>query len=72
MDFFKLVAPVYDTAMKITGHNKTLAELVEATGDALPLADNSFDHVTIADVLHHFNNIEKTFVEIKRVLKPGG
>ena len=142
MDFFKLVAPVYDTAMKITGHNKTLAELVEhidlqpgqrlldlgggtgqileelpgdkglkviiadpseamlskaqeritklengfrgkgeaglkaelveATGDALPFGDNSFDHVTIADVLHHFNNIEKTFVEIKRVLKPGG
>jgi len=142
MDFFKLVAPVYDTAMKITGHNKTLAELVEhinlqpgqrlldlgggtgqileelpgdkgleviiadpseamlsrardrlvkldndardssesgleaelveATGDALPLADNSFDHVTIADALHHFNNIEETFVEIKRVLKPGG
>ena len=142
MDFFKLVAPVYDTAMKITGHNKTLAELVEhidlqpgqrlldlgggtgqileelpgdkglkviiadpseamlskaqeritklengfrgkgeaglkaelveATGDALPFGDNSFDHVTIADALHHFNNIEETFLEIKQVLKPTG
>lgn len=142
MDFFKVVAPVYDTAMKITGHNKTLkelvehielesgqrlldlgggtgqlldelpwdkeleviivdpsqamlskarkrvvdlengagtgsnpglkADLVEATGDALPLEDNSIDHVTIADALHHFNNIEETFAEIRRVLKPGG
>ena len=142
MDFFKIVAPVYDTAMKITGHNKTLAELVEhmdlqvgeklldigggtgqileelprdigleviiadpseamlskasqrvadletgdgdgrelelqaylveATGDALPLDDNIFDHVTIADALHHFNDIESTFVEIRRVLKPRG
>lgn len=142
MDFFKVVAPVYDTAMKITGHNKTLAELVkqidfqsgerlldigggtgqiidelprdlgievmiadpseamlskakrrvadlaaranrgqelelqadlvEATGAELPLADNSFDHVTIADALHHFNDIEATFTEIRRVLKPGG
>jgi len=142
MDFFKVVAPVYDTAMKITGHNKTLKELVnhielgygeklldlgggtgqileeipadlnlevliadpsqamlskarkrvadldngsdtgskpglqvdlvEATGDALPLDDNSFDHVTIADALHHFNNIEETFAEIRRVLKSDG
>ena len=142
MDFFKVVAPVYDTAMKITGHNKTLkmlvehielqsgqrlldigggtgqileeipydkgiqvviadpsqamlskarkrvadldsdavkgnerqlqAELVEAFGNQLPLADRSFDHVTIADALHHFNNIEETFKEIRRVLKSGG
>ncbi|MFW6378207.1 MAG: class I SAM-dependent methyltransferase [Bacillota bacterium] len=142
MDFFKVVAPVYDTAMKISGHNKTLkelvdhielesgqrlldigggtgqileeipqdkgiqvviadpskamlskarkrvadldskalkggerqlqADLVKAFGNQLPLADKSFDHVTIADALHHFNNIEETFKEIRRVLKSDG
>lgn len=128
MSFFKWVAPVYDVAMKITGHPNTLKTLIEridpqpdeklldvgggtgqllelmpaevdvtlvdaspdmlakaekkkyhartkfiqARGDDMPLNDNTFDYVVIADALHHFTAIEETFTELNRVLKPEG
>lgn len=38
----------------------------------LPFPDNSFDIVFSRLAFHHFPEIEKPFLEMKRVLKPGG
>lgn len=38
----------------------------------LPYKDNSIDLITLFQVLHHIPDMNKAFVEINRVLKPGG
>lgn len=43
-----------------------------AVGEELPVSNNSFDIVYIANTIHHVTNRERLFGEIKRVLKPGG
>jgi len=54
------------------------AELHLARADRLPFADQSFDVVLAAQVLHEIalfgqpDDLEKTLSEIRRVLKPGG
>lgn len=40
--------------------------------ETLPFSDNEFDVVTMCCVLHHINEPEKFFSEVRRVLKPGG
>jgi SAM-dependent methyltransferase len=44
---------------------------VQASNEAMPFADNTFDYVVCGDTLHH-GCLEKTTQEIFRVLKPGG
>lgn len=39
---------------------------------ALPFADDSFDIVTIHQVLHYLDNVQTALVEAARVLRPGG
>ena len=46
--------------------------LVQADGTALPFPDASFDCVTIAYGIRNFEDIEKGYREMLRVLKPGG
>jgi len=41
-------------------------------GEHLGFADNSFDIVSIANSLHHCENVNAVLSEMKRVLKPGG
>jgi ubiquinone/menaquinone biosynthesis C-methylase UbiE len=41
-------------------------------GEKLPYNDNSFDFVFTHDVLEHVRSVEKTMLELRRVLKPGG
>lgn len=41
-------------------------------GRRLPLADASFDAVTLLDVLEHVENREALVAEVARVLRPGG
>ncbi len=128
MPLFRWLAPFYDPAMKLVGHEKTLQKIIEkmeltkkdklldlgggtgllleylpedleitlvdssdsmlnkaknkdrkqkvnyvqASGSSLPLENNHFEHVVIADALHHFEKIEETIREAKRVLKPTG
>jgi len=38
----------------------------------LPFEDNTFDAITVAFGIRNFENLEKGFAEILRVLKPGG
>jgi SAM-dependent methyltransferase len=52
-----------------------LSEEVSATradAETLPFADNSFDLVLGHAVLHHLPDLDRTFAEFHRVLRPGG
>ena len=41
-------------------------------GERLPFASNSFDFITILDVVEHIYDTEITFKELSRILKYGG
>ncbi len=47
------------------------ASFVEMNAEELDFEDNSFDLVFGNSIIHHLD-LEKSFTEIKRVLKPGG
>ncbi|MFM9975736.1 MAG: class I SAM-dependent methyltransferase [Beijerinckiaceae bacterium] len=60
--------PLWDEIKK---HQKV--ELIEGIkAEALPFADDSFDHVACISALLYFDHAEKALSEMKRVLKPGG
>jgi ubiquinone/menaquinone biosynthesis C-methylase UbiE len=46
--------------------------VVQASGDYIPLADDSVDHVYSFGVLHHIPNVEVVLDEIDRVLRSEG
>jgi SAM-dependent methyltransferase len=46
--------------------------VIDATGEALPFPDESFDLVYCANVLEHSENPERVVMESLRVLRPGG
>lgn len=45
---------------------------VDIINDTFPFEDNTFDTVTMLEVIEHLGNIEAPLAEIFRVLKPGG
>jgi demethylmenaquinone methyltransferase/2-methoxy-6-polyprenyl-1,4-benzoquinol methylase len=45
---------------------------VRATAEALPFADGRFDLLTMGYALRHVTDLETTFREFRRVLRPGG
>ena len=47
-------------------------EVFKANVKKLPFEDNTFDVVTAFETVYFWPNIEKSFGEVKRVLKPGG
>ncbi|UQN05810.1 class I SAM-dependent methyltransferase [Deinococcus sp. QL22] len=47
-------------------------EFVQASADALPFADATFDVVTARHMLYHVPNVAAVLTEFRRVLKPGG
>jgi demethylmenaquinone methyltransferase / 2-methoxy-6-polyprenyl-1,4-benzoquinol methylase len=46
--------------------------LVQARGENLPFADNSFDFISMGYALRHVEDLGVLFREFRRVLKPGG
>ena len=47
-------------------------EILDATGERLPLPDSSMDLAYARQVLHHCRDLRTVLLEIARVLKPGG
>ena len=47
-------------------------ELVEASADALPFEDASFDHLTFTYLLRYVDDPASTLAELARVVRPGG
>jgi demethylmenaquinone methyltransferase/2-methoxy-6-polyprenyl-1,4-benzoquinol methylase len=47
-------------------------ELVEASAENLPFADESFDHLTVTYLLRYVDDPAATLVELARVVRPGG
>lgn len=51
---------------------KGKVEVLEGNVMSLPFEDNTFDTVTAFETVYFWPDMEKSFGEIKRVLKPGG
>jgi demethylmenaquinone methyltransferase/2-methoxy-6-polyprenyl-1,4-benzoquinol methylase len=47
-------------------------ELVEASAEALPFPDNSFEHLTFTYLLRYVDDPGATLAELARVVRPGG
>lgn len=52
--------------------NDGKVEVLEENVESLPFEDNTFDIITAFETVYFWPNIEKSFGEVKRVLKPGG
>jgi demethylmenaquinone methyltransferase/2-methoxy-6-polyprenyl-1,4-benzoquinol methylase len=58
--------------MLSVARKKLPATFVQGRAEALPFADNSFDFLTMGYALRHVTDLETTFREYHRVLRPGG
>jgi demethylmenaquinone methyltransferase/2-methoxy-6-polyprenyl-1,4-benzoquinol methylase len=58
--------------MLAVARTKLKARFVQGRAEALPFPDNSFDFLTMGYALRHVTDLETTFREYQRVLKPGG
>src|SRR3954469_20225319 len=58
--------------MLAVARTKLAARFVQGRAEQMPLADNSFDFLTMGYALRHVLDLETAFREYRRVLKPGG
>ena len=58
--------------MMAEARRHTGLRLVQGVGERLPFADNQFDFVTMGYALRHVPDLDQTFGEYCRVLKPRG
>ena len=60
------------SGMLAEARKKLAATFVQGRAEALPFPDNSFDFLTMGYALRHVMDLETTFREYHRVLRPGG
>ncbi len=58
--------------MLAVARTKLAARFVRGRAEAMPFPDNSFDFLTMGYALRHVSDLETTFGEFRRVLKPQG
>ncbi len=58
--------------MLAVARTKLSARFVQGRAEAMPFPDNSFDFLTMGYALRHVTDLEQTFREFRRVLKPNG
>tara|TARA_B100001123_G_scaffold243538_2_gene272252 strand:- start:158 stop:925 length:768 start_codon:yes stop_codon:yes gene_type:complete len=58
-----------DGLMRVPGQK---VDVVDIDREPLPYSDNTFDLITITEVIEHVRDFRKVFEEIFRCLKPGG
>lgn len=75
----EMFSEVFGTSPLLIGGDLTIPESrqnnfipLEMMAENLPFSDNSFEAVTAFAVHHHFPDLEKAFLEMRRVLKPEG
>ncbi len=63
-----------DPSIGMLRENQKLRDvrLIQARGEVLPFADNSFDFISMGYALRHVEDLGMLFREFRRVLKPGG
>jgi ubiquinone/menaquinone biosynthesis C-methylase UbiE len=61
-----------DPALGMLKHVRLLAHRVAGRAEELPFADNALAAIMIGDAIHHFQDMDRSVEEARRVLKPGG
>ena len=68
-----LITCVEPSSGMLAESKKTLGcEHIQATAEAIPVADESYDFLTMGFALRHVDDLEGAFAEYRRVLKRGG
>ena len=68
----RLAAGIDPDLASLTGHRAAGMPVVRGVGENLPFATGSFDVVVSVWVLEHLADPMSTFIEVARVLRPGG
>jgi SAM-dependent methyltransferase len=68
----RLAAGADPDMASLTGHRAKVMPVVRAVAENLPFASDSFDVVVSVWVLEHLADPLEVFIEVRRVLRPGG
>ena len=68
----RLAAGVDPDSRSLTEHRAKGMPVVRGMGERLPFVDDSLDLVVAVWVLEHLTDPLETFIEVRRVLRPGG
>ena len=69
----QLITCLEPSAGMLAESRKTLnCEHIQAAAEMIPVADETYDFLTMGFALRHVDDLERAFVEYHRVLKPGG
>ncbi len=68
----RLAAGIDPDAASLVEHRAAGMPMVRGVGESLPFANDSFDVVVSVWVLEHLADPLGTFIEVRRVLRPGG